>query len=99
MKFNNDGSLRKGSAATLTKEQFSALLAIVRKNILTLHSRMIAGDISICPASYKGTAPCRYCPYHTICRFDPGRKEENYDYVRLPSDSTLKKELEERAKE
>ena len=31
--------------------------------------------------------------------FDPGRKEENYDYVRLPSDSTLKKELEERAKE
>lgn len=31
VKFNNDGSLRKGSAATLTKEQFSALLTIVRE--------------------------------------------------------------------
>ena len=99
MRFTNDGSLHKGSASALTKEQFSALLTIVRKNILSLHSRMIAGDISICPASYKGITPCSYCPYRTICRFDPGREEESYDYVRLPSDSTLKKELEERAKE
>lgn len=99
VRFTNNGSLHKGSASALTKEQFSALLTIVRKNILSLHSRMIAGDISICPASYKGVTPCSYCPYHTICRFDPGREEESYDYVRLPSDSTLKKELEERAKE
>lgn len=98
VRFTNDGSLHKGSASALTKEQFSALLSIVRKNILSLHSRMIAGDISICPASYKGVTPCSYCPYHTICRFDPGREEESYDYVRLPKDSELKKELEERAK-
>ena len=98
VRFNKDGSLHKGSASALTKEQFSALLTIVRKNILSLHSRMIAGDISICPASYKGVTPCSYCPYHTICRFDPGREEESYDYVRLPKDSELKKELEERSK-
>lgn len=92
-KINKDGSVRQ-SSSVLNEAEFDALLTIVRNKIISLYQDMCNGNISLRPTKYKEQSPCDYCPYRSICRFDPTLPGENYDYINLPSDSKLKNQLE-----
>ena len=70
---------------------------MVKKKLLEIYHSMEKGNIPIRPVRYKNQVPCTYCPYHAICRFDPKGEGESYDYVNLPPDRELKKQLAERA--
>ena len=85
------------TAATLSAEDFRNLLTMVKKKLLEIYHSMEKGNIPIRPVRYKNQVPCTYCPYHAICRFDPKGEGESYDYVNLPPDRELKKQLAERA--
>lgn len=87
------------TAATLSAEDFQNLLTMVKRKLLEIYHSMEKGNIPIRPVRYKNQVPCTYCPYHAICRFDPKGEGESYDYVNLPSDRELRKQLAERAME
>lgn len=91
-KFNKDGTIRK-SVSILTEEEFDALLTIVKNKIISLYQNMCDGNIALRPVKYKDSTPCDYCPYRSVCRFDPTLAGERYDYVNLPSDTDLKNQL------
>lgn len=90
-----DGSL-KSSTSALSLEEFNALLAMVKAKLIELYTNMSKGHIPIRPTRYKGNSPCTYCPYHSICRFDPKQPGEAYEYINMPTDSEIKKSLTEK---
>lgn len=92
--FNKDGSLAK-KGALMTEEDFNHLLSIVKHRLISLYHSMEEGKIPIRPVNFKKQAPCRYCPYHSICRFDPKNEGESYEYIHLPSDTELKGSLKD----
>lgn len=92
VRMKNDGD-PYNTGNVLSKEDFDHLLRIVKKRIIMLYEEMISGRIDIRPVRFKGSSPCKYCPYHSICRFDPSRREENYDYIHAVSDKDMKREL------
>ena len=92
VRMKNDGDAYN-TGNVLSKEDFDHLLRIVKKRIIMLYEEMISGRIDIRPVRFKGSSPCKYCPYHSICRFDPSRREENYDYIHAVSDKDMKREL------
>lgn len=87
------------TASTLSAEDFQNLLTIVKRKLLEIYHHMEKGHIPIHPVRYKNQVPCTYCPFHAICRFDPKGEGESYDYINLPTDRELKKQLAERAME
>lgn len=98
VKLSGKGTLTQ-TASTLSAEDFQNLLTIVKRKLLEIYHHMEKGHIPIRPVRYKNQVPCTYCPFHAICRFDPKGEGESYDYVNLPTDRELKKQLAERAME
>ena len=96
VKFTTKGALTQ-TASTLSADDFKNLLTIVKRKLLEIYHRMEKGNIPIRPVRYRNQVPCTYCPYHAICRFDPKGEGESYDYVNLPTDRELKKQLAELA--
>lgn len=92
VRLKKDGTFY-ASPSVLTEEEFRSLLTIVRRNILSLYRKMCSGDISIRPVRFEGKTACTYCPYRSVCRFDPSLPGEEYDYAPLPGNAFLKKNL------
>lgn len=67
---NKDGSLRKSSKAA-SEEQFAGICAYVSQKILELGTQIMKGEIAVNPYELNGKTPCGYCPYRSVCGFDP----------------------------
>lgn len=61
----------------LTHKQLDLLLQEIELHIQELYLEMMNGNIMITPtgsdqnATHTLVNPCHYCPYHSICQFDP----------------------------
>lgn len=75
-----------------TRDEFDELLNSVSEKVDEMCTRLMEGDISIKPKrsntkmqyGAKGTTnktACTYCPYHSICKFDPQLPGCSYEYV------------------
>ncbi len=51
--------------------QLSELLGHVRGQIGLLADRMVEGQIGVSPVRLGNWMPCQYCPYGSVCRFEP----------------------------
>jgi ATP-dependent helicase/nuclease subunit B len=78
VRLKTDGTLSGGSSSTATAEQFQALRRYVRQAIRNICEEILEGNIDISPYSRKGSAPCRYCSYSSVCQFDPAVKGNRY---------------------
>jgi len=65
-----DLSTFKGKNAAINAETFASLMQHVKNIAKQAGNAMLKGDIAISPYAHKGQAPCTYCDYHTICKFD-----------------------------
>lgn len=77
----------------LTLEEMQGLFAAAKDRLAALYRSLAGGAIPIRPARYKGAAPCAYCPYRSVCRFDPKLRENRYDDIPADSDKTVKERL------
>lgn len=77
----------------LSMEEMKALFALARQRLAELYAGIRSGAIPIRPARYKGRAPCAWCPYRSICRFDPKLRENSYDDIPAASDSAVRETL------
>lgn len=80
------GQLYKNSQAA-TKEEFNALREYVNLIFEKTGNEIVTGKNAINPYKLNDQTACQFCPFHSVCQFDPALKENNYRI--LPS---LKKE-------
>lgn len=66
-------------SSVLTKEEFTALQKKMKSLIKQISDEILSGKIEIKPIYNQKKTPCEYCPYKTICTFNP--KENSYKYI------------------
>lgn len=71
------GQLYKNSQAA-SKEDFTSLRKYVNRVFEKTGNEIIAGNNAINPYKLNDETSCRFCPFHSICQFDPALKENNY---------------------
>ena len=70
-KRNKDGSLHKGKAEAMPREEFEALLDRVEGQLRRIGNEIFAGVAHIDPYRKGQETPCKYCDYQAACRIDP----------------------------
>jgi len=97
VKLNNDGSLSKASSV-LSEADFEDLRTYLEKLIKESCDRMLQGDIKAYPVVTGTSSACDFCPYSSICQFDPGSKGCSYNYLRQISDEDVLLKIREEIK-
>lgn len=79
----------KIQAKVLDEESIRALRNFTRAAIVESSEAIANGEIDIKPVQYNKQAPCRYCKYHAICKFDPTLKENQYNIINRVGDAQV----------
>lgn len=73
-------NISEARSSTVTKEEFKTLQNHINKVIKEIAKEIYSGEIEIKPYynQKKKKTPCDYCPYKSICNFDPNRNSYYY---------------------
>lgn len=88
---NKDGMLKKTSKTVTTKE-FAALMDYTEKKLEEIQKEIMEGTIAVNPYRKQDQiddTACRYCPYHSICRFDTRIQGNSYRILEKLGDSEV----------
>ena len=96
-RINKDGTLGKSSAAT--RPQFDNLRGHVRGKLALLCQEMADGNIAISPYKKNGHTPCEFCKLSSVCKFDPGIKDNKYKFINDLDDDEIWKLITPNRKE
>ncbi len=67
--YNKDGSFKSGCGA-VTQKEFEIIFKHIKKQMKQIGADILNGKCDISPCLYENMAPCRYCKYSSVCRFD-----------------------------
>ena len=78
---DKSGDISNSKSSVITKEEFTLLQKKIKKIIKEISNEILGGKIEIKPTYNRKEkkSSCEYCPYKTICGFNP--KENCYSYV------------------
>ncbi|WP_239256123.1 helicase-exonuclease AddAB subunit AddB [Listeria ilorinensis] len=86
-----DGTLGTRSK-TATKKEFEQMRHYVRKKYQEAGNRIITGQVSINPYKLREQTPCTFCPFRSVCQFDPASGHDHYRFLaNEPAKEVLKK--------
>lgn len=86
------GEINKTRTNGVNEKEFEILHKYVKKVIKQIGEEILQGKIELKPYNYKGTTPCKYCKYHSICGFDTKNNTNKYQYIEnLQKDDIIKK--------
>lgn len=91
---NKDESISSRSSCA-SIEQFEILRKYVKDSIKNICEEILEGNISISPYKKKGTTPCTYCSYSSICQFDSSIKENSYRILKEKKEEEIWKLIQE----
>ena len=57
--------------------------------------QMTTGDIELNPYAYKNRSACTFCPFDSVCQFDPALKDHNYRRLVDMDEKEILKKLQE----
>ena len=80
VRYTSKGAVH-GASPVLSDAQFESLKTITEQILIHLYEKIQSGDISIYPIKSGQFTACTYCPYKSICRFEPGLEENNFNYL------------------
>ena len=55
----------------MTQEEYDRLASYVKKQIRKAGRQILNGDIAVNPYQRGDRNACTYCPFHSLCGFDP----------------------------
>lgn len=87
VRINKAGEVVHSSSSSATLEQFARLKQFVKKAAGEIGREILSGRTDIYPAHDGKTAPCIYCPYHSICSFD--EKADGYRKLKSLPDEEI----------
>lgn len=88
---NKDGMLKKTSKTVTTKD-FADLMDYTERKLEEIQREIMEGTIVVNPYRKQDQAEetaCRYCPYHSICRFDTRIQGNSYRVLEKLGDSEV----------
>lgn len=91
---NKDASISSRSACA-SLEQFEILRRYVKDSIKNICEEILEGNISIEPYKKKGSTPCKYCSYFSICQFDSSFKDNKYRILKEEKEEEIWKLIKE----
>lgn len=90
-----DGSLRSGSS-TASRETFKQLQAYVRALMVQAGVAISNGKVSLNPYQQKQQVACTYCPFRSVCQFDPTLPENSYRRLQEWKDEEIIEKMKHR---
>lgn len=89
-------NISEARSSTVTKEEFKTLQNHINKVIKEIAKEIYSGEIEIKPYynQKKKKTPCDYCPYKSICNFDPNRN--SYYYIPNKDKQQILEEIKNR---
>ena len=89
--FKKDGTFTKRSKV-LASDDLQMMRSYVRTRHQKAGNAMLAGDTRVYPYKLKDKMPCQFCPYRSVCQFDPTDPAQEYrKYEALDADTSLEK--------
>ncbi len=87
----------KTQSKVLTVDEINALRQYTRRSLIQSMEDITSGRIDIKPVMYQKLSHCKYCEYHSICKFDAKLRENDYHEIRKTGDTqdVIQKILEE----
>ena len=76
-----DGTFNAHSKVA-SEADFTLLTDFVKKKVVDMGNAIARGEIEAAPYCKPKSIGCKYCPYHSICGFDP--RMDGFAYRRLP---------------
>lgn len=78
---DKNGNISQRGSSVITKEEFANLQKRIKILIKQISDEILSGRIEIKPAynPKQKKSSCEYCPYKTICGFNP--KKNIYEYI------------------
>ncbi|MDL2280764.1 helicase-exonuclease AddAB subunit AddB [Selenomonadales bacterium OttesenSCG-928-I06] len=75
-----------------SEEEFEAIFHHVKNELKITGEKILAGTVAISPYRLDKHTPCKYCPYESVCQFDPNLNENRYTvFKKLPEEEILAK--------
>ena len=92
---DKSGNVSGTRSSVLTKEEFTSLQKKIKKLIKQIANEILSGRIEIKPTynQKQKKSTCEYCPYKTICAFNP--KKNVYEYIPNKTKDQIFEELKE----
>ena len=78
---DKEGNLSSKKTNGVTKEQFADLQKYMYKIIKEISKEILEGNIELKPYYKNKKTPCKYCEYKSICNFNMGGCENQYNYI------------------
>mgnify|MGYP001474763960 CR=1 FL=1 len=91
---NKDDTISSRSSCA-SIEQFDLLRRYVKDSIKKICEEILEGNIDISPYKKKGTTPCKYCSFSSVCQFDSTVKENNYRLIKERKEEEVWKLMQE----
>ena len=90
---DKDGNISNSKSSTVSKEQFINLQKTIRKIIKQISKEIMSGNIDIKPMynKQKKQSACKYCPYSSVCGFNPSVNK--YSFVENKTKETILDEI------
>ncbi len=89
-----DGSLSARSK-TASKAEFDEMRRFVRHKYQEAGNKILDGEVAINPYNMQDRTPCQFCPFRSVCQFDPGAESEKYRYLKNEDPKTILEKMKE----
>ena len=91
--YGSKGKLKKTGTSVASEDDYLSLMEFTGEKAKSIGENILSGNIDIKPYKSKDMTPCRYCSYHSICRFDINMPENNYNKLKEIKDEDIWKEI------
>ena len=78
---DKEGNLSEKKTSGVTAEQFEELQKYMYIVIKQISREILGGNIDLKPYYKDKKTPCKYCDYKSVCGFNMGGCENNYNYI------------------
>lgn len=95
MRLKKDGTMSNSGNTMYDELGWQHLLDLAKRRIVEIAESISEGDIAVRPLLLGSLSPCRYCPYHGVCRFDVQLGDNTYDTTANLSKEELLKRMDE----
>ncbi len=88
----------KKTSKTVTTKDFAALMDYTERKLEEIQKEIMEGTITVNPYRKQDQAndtACRYCPYHSVCRFDTRIPGNSYRILEKLGDSEVLNRIQE----
>ena len=91
----SSGAINEKWTNGVKQEEFKVLQDYIYRTIKEISKEILSGNIDLKPYNKKGTTPCKYCEYKSICGFTAGKNNNEYNYIEQNTKDDIIRKMKE----